>query len=124
MLKSFLLVGLGGALGSMARYGVTKMLAGIQVSFPIATFVVNIFGCFILGLFLGFLEKNQLVNSHLMLFLAVGFCGGFTTFAAFAYENLILFEKQLFTINFLYIILSIAVGMIFFKAGLALVNLF
>ena len=122
MLKSFLLVGLGGALGSMSRYGVARMLSGIQASFPIATFVVNIIGCFILGLFLGFLEKNQLVKSHLMLFLAVGFCGGFTTFSAFAYENHIFLKAGDFTSFAMYTIASFVVGFLAVFLGMFLVK--
>lgn len=82
-----LLVFFGGGLGSIARYLVTKfMISNFPTTFPLGTFTVNIVGSFFIGLIISFIEKYQL-NPQIYLLLATGFCGGFTTFSAFAYEN-------------------------------------
>lgn len=85
---AFLLVGLGGALGSMVRYGFGLTLP--SVGFPYATLAVNVIGCFCIGLALGNAERAAAMSSELRLLLVVGFLGGFTTFSAFGYETLAL----------------------------------
>jgi CrcB protein len=82
---SFLLVGLGGAAGSMMRYGVSLAMAG--VSFPLATLIVNIIGCFGIGLALPSLDRAPMLSPEMRLLLVVGFLGGFTTFSAFGHES-------------------------------------
>lgn len=117
MLKNILLVGLGGFLGSTLRYlvyiFVDKRFIG---SFPIATFSVNIIGSFILGLLVALSFKNSLSES-MRLLLAVGLCGSFTTFSTFAMENFsLLTQKELMT-SFLYISLSVVIGLAAAFAG-------
>ena len=89
MLKSILLVGVGGAAGSMLRY-LTALLVNRYANshFPWATFTVNILGCFLIGLLFGLLDKQQVANQNIRLLLITGFCGGYTTFSAFSIENL------------------------------------
>ncbi|CAN5875637.1 fluoride efflux transporter CrcB [soil metagenome] len=82
---SFLLVGLGGAVGSMMRYGVGLAFAG--ASFPFATLIVNIIGCFAIGLAMPSLDRTSLISPEMRLLVVVGFLGGFTTFSAFGYES-------------------------------------
>ncbi|MTI40258.1 fluoride efflux transporter CrcB [Fulvivirga lutimaris] len=111
MLKNIVLVGLGGFLGSTLRYlvylFVDKRFIG---SFPMATFSVNIIGSFLLGLLVALSFKNSLSES-MRLLLAVGLCGSFTTFSTFAMENFsLLSQKELMT-SFLYISLSVVIGL-------------
>lgn len=85
MIKNFLLVGLGGAVGSMLRFAVQR-LANTAGGFPFGTLLVNLAGCFFIGLLWGLLSRN-LITQLTGLLLMTGFCGGFTTFSAFTYEG-------------------------------------
>ena len=84
----FILVAIGGALGSMARYGVG--LAVHSTTFPYATLIVNVIGCLCIGLALPSVEKAAALSHEMRLFLIVGFLGGFTTFSAFGSESIAL----------------------------------
>jgi CrcB protein len=112
MIRSLLLVGSGGFLGSISRYLVSKfMQSTFPSAFPYGTFAVNIAGCFLIGLIYGISEKSSLITSGWRLFLAVGFCGGFTTFSTFASENLALLRDGEFFNFFLYAGLSVLLGL-------------
>ncbi len=111
MLKTLLIVGLGGGIGSVFRYLTsvwTQKLA--QSAFPWATFIVNVLGCLIIGILVGFFTKQQIENSDLKLLFVTGFCGGFTTFSAFALENIKLFQTENSLLALLYIALSVILG--------------
>jgi fluoride exporter len=105
---SFLLVGAGGAIGSMLRYGVA--LFPVHKLFPYHTFIVNILGSFLIGCFLGLLLKNTISNETWK-FLATGVCGGFTTFSALSLEGIELLQQQRYGIFVLYFTLSIVLGL-------------
>ncbi len=105
---SFLLVGAGGAIGSMLRYGVAFI--PVNKNFPYHTFAVNIIGSFFIGILFGFFLKNNLTNESWKL-LAIGVCGGFTTFSAFSLEGFQLIQQQRYTIFLLYFLLSIVFGL-------------
>ena len=94
MFKLLLLVGAGGCLGSICRYlvqqGFARLLAG---SFPTGTLLVNVAGSFLIGIVYAWSEKNGLLSAEGRLFLATGFCGGFTTFSTFSYEMLLLLRQ-------------------------------
>lgn len=108
-----LLAGLGGFLGSALRYGFGQiMLKFFETNFPLGTFFVNIVGSLLIGLALGFFEKGSLLTINWKLFLAVGFCGGFTTFSSFAYENLNLLQNQQYFLSFIYISISLILGLL------------
>jgi fluoride exporter len=88
MLKLLFIIGTGSFLGGISRFLVSKIIQNsVASAFPYGTFVVNIAGCFLIGLFYGLSERNQLISPEWRMFLTVGFCGGFTTFSTFANEN-------------------------------------
>ena len=112
MLKTILYIAIGGAVGSVLRF-LTSLLISKYWSnnFPLATFIVNIIGCFLIGLFVGYLIKNQLEESNLKWLLVTGLCGGFTTFSAFGIENYNLLQNNNSLLAFGYIALSIILGL-------------
>lgn len=121
MLKSFLIVGMGGMIGSMLRYLFSVIIR--PASFPYATLTVNIIGCLVIGLVTGIVLKTGTANDSWKLFLATGLCGGFTTFSAFSIECIGLIEQQRFAATAAYISLSIILGVAATFAGLQLAKL-
>lgn len=121
MIKQFLFVGLGGALGSMLRYATSLLTAKYySASFPLATFIINVVGCFIIGLLMGYYGKNT--NPSLQLLLITGFCGGYTTFSTFSAENISLWQGQHYTILLLYTLASVVLGFLAVGLGLYLLQ--
>ncbi|MCB0708504.1 MAG: fluoride efflux transporter CrcB [Chitinophagaceae bacterium] len=108
MVKDFLLIGLGGAAGSVLRYATGLLLSNKH--FPIATFSVNIIGSFIIGVVFALSIRDESFSNNWKLFLATGLCGGFTTFSAFSLENMGLLQSGKYSIALLYIGLSIVLG--------------
>lgn len=95
MLRNILIVGTGGFIGSVMRYLVQVFVEkGLATTFPWGTFVANISGSFIIGMIFALAEKGNLMNSEWRMFLAVGVCGGFTTFSSFAYNNLTMLKDH------------------------------
>jgi len=108
MIKTIILVGFGGAIGSILRY-LSGWFASkyFQGSFPISTLVINILGSLLIGVFIGVLAKFYPENHPLKFLLIIGFCGGFTTFSSFAVENYNLFQNQQQFSAYIYIITSV-----------------
>ena len=111
MLKTILYIAIGGAIGSVLRYLTAVLVNKYWANhFPLATLITNVLGCFLIGILIGILEKNNLTNSNLKWFLITGFCGGFTTFSAFGFENYTLFQNNNSLLAFGYIALSVLLG--------------
>lgn len=92
-MTQIILIGIGGGLGSILRYLTSVYVAKyIPSAFPLGTFAVNVIGCLIIGLLIGFFEQQQVADSNLKFLFITGFCGGYTTFSAFALENINLFQ--------------------------------
>jgi CrcB protein len=114
------MVFLGGGLGSVARYGISKLIisySGPSV-FPWATLSVNILACLFMG-YLATVVPSKL-NETQRAFLIFGFCGGFSTFSTFSLENVVLFQQKAFLFLALNIVLSVGLcfGMIFWLSKL------
>ncbi|WBL26608.1 fluoride efflux transporter CrcB [Zunongwangia sp. HGR-M22] len=110
MIKSALLVFLGGGLGSVCRYLISKALNSNGTVLPWGTFAVNILGSFLIGLFLGIAIKNNTLNSTTNLILATGFCGGFTTFSTFSFENQALLRSGDYYNFAIYVLATLIIG--------------
>lgn len=124
MVKNVLLIGLGGFVGSIARYFVSKLNLYIDwLSIPVGTISVNILGSFIIGFLTGISEKSAILTLEWRLFLMVGFCGGFTTFSSFTNENLMLLHQGQGLSILLYTALSIFLGFIAVYFGYITSNL-
>ncbi|WP_159948833.1 fluoride efflux transporter CrcB [Polaribacter septentrionalilitoris] len=117
-MKQLLLVFIGGGFGSALRFLVGKWLNNLESGIPLGTFAANILGSLFIGIILGYAAKNDAISQNHTLLLATGFCGGFTTFSTFAYENHILLKSGDFTTFAFYTIASFVVGFLAVFAGI------
>ena len=123
-MKHFFWIFIGGGLGSVCRYILGKFLNDSSNGIPYGTFLANILGSLLIGLILGLSLKNNTIEEHQVLFLASGFCGGFTTFSTFAYENHIFLKSGDFGSFAIYTIASFVVGFLSVFGGMYLVKFF
>jgi CrcB protein len=124
-IKQMLVVGLGGCLGSIARYklgGFVLHRTGAW-DFPFSTLVVNLLGCLAIGVLAALVEQHDFFSASTRLFLFTGILGGFTTFSAFAYEGSFLLRRSLFNAATLYAMLSVLGGLVAVWIGMKCVNL-
>ena len=123
MNKNVLLVGLGGGIGSMARYLCQRWFAvNYASSFPWGTFTVNIIGCLAIGIFWGLSFKSFNTNESWKLFLMTGVCGGFTTFSAFTLEGVGLLREQKLALFFSYVAASVVIGLLATYIGMRMIK--
>lgn len=121
-MKQLILVFIGGGLGSTLRYLIGKWLNSNQTGIPYGTFAANILGSLLIGIILGLAAKNDSLTQNQTLLLATGFCGGFTTFSTFAYENHVFLKSGDFMTFAIYTIASFIVGFLAVFLGMYLVK--
>ena len=121
-MKQLVLVFIGGGFGSVLRYSIGKFLNNTEKGMPYGTFLANILGSLFIGIILGYAAKNNTLSQNSTLLLATGFCGGFTTFSTFAYENHIFLKSGDFTSFAYYTIASFVVGFLAVFAGMYIVR--
>ena len=119
-----LAVGAGGFVGAVARFGVSTLVQRLAgTSFPYATFVVNVVGCFVLGALMGVVEDRQGLSEPARLFLAIGLLGSFTTFSTFGWETYALLRDGRLLPAVAYVVGSAAVGLVAVALGRGLLRL-
>ena len=125
-MKGILLVGLGGFIGSVARYKLGGLVLHLsaQGRFPYSTFAVNLLGCLAIGLLAGLTERYELFGPGTRLFLFTGLLGGFTTFSAFGLDALLLLRRSEFLVAALYAGASVVLGITAVWLGLKLISVF
>lgn len=121
-MKQIILVFLGGGFGSALRFVIGKWLNNTQTGIPYGTFLANILGSLLIGVILGLAAKNETLSQSQTLLLATGFCGGFTTFSTFAYENHVFLKSGDFMSFAIYTIASFAIGFLAVFLGMFLVK--
>ncbi|WP_397447715.1 fluoride efflux transporter CrcB [Polaribacter sp. R77954] len=121
-MKNLIFVFIGGGFGSVLRFLIGKWLNNSENGVPYGTFAANILGSLFIGFILGYAAKSDALSQNNTLLLATGFCGGFTTFSTFAYENHIFLKSGDFTSFAFYTIASFVVGFLAVFAGMYLVK--
>ena len=120
-----MLVGLGGFLGSISRYVTVRALdSKLNAIFPYGTLAVNILGSFVLGIVYVMATGKTGMTENTRLFLGAGFCGGFTTFSAFVFENFTMLEQKMVGTSLLYIVASVLAGIVALAAGIWVTRFF
>ena len=118
-MNAYLLVGIGGALGAMARYWAGTAIGSLSNGFPTATFLVNIVGSIAMGLLIGFLARaTPQYQNEIRLFVAVGIFGGFTTFSTFSLDAIALIERGDYLLAAVYIVGSVLFALVGLMLGL------
>jgi len=121
-MKQLLLVFVGGGIGSVLRFLIGKFLNNPDTGIPYGTFVANILGSLLIGVILGLAAKNDTLSTNQTLLLATGFCGGFTTFSTFAYENHVFLKSGDFMSFAIYTIASFILGFLAVFLGMYLAD--
>ncbi len=117
-MTNVLIIGIGGFLGAIARYGLALWIGQRWGSnFPLGTFVINVSGCFLIGLLMALFADRFLINPQWRLLLVVGFLGAYTTFSTFEYETGALLKDGEWFMAMLNITLSVVVGFVALKLG-------
>ena len=113
MLKSLLIVGTGGFVGTVLRFLVSRYFQENTFSlFPWGTFTVNIIGSLLIGIFYGMSERGNLLSPEARMFLTVGICGGFTTFSSLTNDAFMLLQEKEWLKVSLYASMSFFLGLV------------
>lgn len=124
MFRNLLFIGIGSFIGGVCRYLLQQFVQNnYPSSFPYGTLIVNIIGCFIIGIVYELSGRGNLLSPEVRLFLATGICGGFTTFSSFAYENVSMVLEGEFLYALLYILLSVVIGFGAVHGGILFIKL-
>jgi len=120
-MKAVIFVGIGGGLGSILRYLVQISVGKhVPIHFPLGTFLVNISGCFLIGIFYSLAVRHTGISPEWRLFLITGICGGYTTFSTYSYDGLILLKQGAGFSFILYMLGTVVLGLLATFAGAAL----
>lgn len=113
MIRDLLIVGSGSAIGGICRFLLGKLVMQFfPYPFPLATFLINISGSFLIGMSFAMFGKSGHMSPSALLFLTTGICGGFTTFSAFSYENILLMRNGHNLLAIIYIVGSVLLGVL------------
>ena len=119
-----MLVGTGGFIGSVMRFLIQYyMEKSMTTLFPWGTLIANVTGSFFIGIIFAIAEKGNLMNAEWRIFLAVGVCGGFTTFSSFAYNNFTMIRENAYTALLLNVSGNLLLGIFAVYAGIILIRL-
>ena len=121
-MQNCLIVGAGGALGTICRYLIGLLEVQPESGFPVKTLFINVLGAFVIGLVTALAVKNSALDPRLVLLLKVGVCGGFTTFSTFAYETSELLQTGRGAAALAYVLLSVTLGVLAVFAAQLLVR--
>jgi CrcB protein len=121
-LSLLILVGIGGMIGSMARYWTTVNFGKISTGFPLGTLTVNLIGCFVIAVVATLAEKTTLISPETRLFLATGLCGGLTTFSSLMYEVAMLLRDEEWWNAGIYLSTSVIGGFVALYLGFLIIN--
>lgn len=118
-MNNYIFVMLGGAVGALLRYGVSRMCSGMTFwSIPVGTFLVNVIGCFVLGVLTGLSCRHvSCLSQGVVLMLTVGMCGAFTTFSTFSSETVRMMNDGHFLQALIYVSASVILGFLLFWLG-------
>ena len=118
MLRLIFVIGTGSFAGGVARFLLSRFIhSHAHTGFPLGTMIVNIAGCLLIGVIFGISVRSDILSPEVRMFLTVGFCGGFTTFSAFAYENMAMLKDGNFLYFSLYTGLSVFLGLLAVNMG-------
>ena len=124
MVRLLLLIGIGGFAGSILRFVIQQASDKyFSSSLPIGIFLVNIVGSFLIGIIFGLALEKNVLSDELRLMLATGFCGGFTTFSAFSFDNLKLLQNSEYMHLLLYSGGSVVLGILATFLGIILIKM-
>ena len=124
MFKDILFVGLGGGIGSIMRFLTSRFTARLVAAqwLFLGTLAANLIGCFLIGILSGWMLSHIPDNQSFRLLFIVGFCGGYTTFSTFSFENYRLIEMNQWGILLLYLTASVVLGIIAVWLGMKMVS--
>jgi CrcB protein len=124
MLKMFFIVGFGSFIGGGSRFLAQQFITKqIPIPFPYGTLIVNILGCFIIGILYSLEHKANIISTEAKLLLVTGFCGGFTTFSSFSIDCYGLLKDGQYFYILAYVCLSVIVGFLATYLGILLIKI-
>jgi len=125
MLKSILIVGFGGFIGTVARFLTSRYFQeNVTSFFPWSTLIINIIGSLLIGIIFGISEKGDFMSPDVRLFLTVGICGGFTTFSTFSNDAFLLLRQEEWIRFAFYTSMSFFLGLLAVYGGRIIIKLF